>query len=160
MLSSLPNTVKMKEKSDVDSYEGNQSTYLGMGVEKVSDSDCDVLVLDSNDYEDKINHIEFPHGRTRHRNGALTGEGQSISRSALGKLMRIARIARPGAIYDDSAAARTSPKAELSKKMKKLGGEIPEIEDLTREKKTISGICLDLRNSYRENKCMLIRRTF
>ena len=35
----------------------------------------------------------------------LTGNEQSICRSELGKLMRIARIARPGAIYDATSAA-------------------------------------------------------
>ena len=37
----------------------------------------------------------------------LTEEEQSLMRSELGKLMWLARIARPGAIYDASAAARS-----------------------------------------------------
>ena len=86
----------------------------------MSDSDFEGLVLDPNDYEDGINHIAIPHERTRHRNGALTEADQSIFRSVLGKLTRIARIARPEAIYDPSAAARTFPNAELSEKMKKV----------------------------------------
>ena len=43
----------------------------------------------------------------------LTENDQTISRSELGKLMWIARIARPGAIYDASAAAQTFSTAEL-----------------------------------------------
>ena len=102
----------MEEKFEVCRYGGNQSTYLGTEIEKVSDSDFEGLVLDSNDYEDKINHIEIPHERTRQRNGALTEECQAISRSVLGELMRIARIARPEAIGDASAAARTFPRRQ------------------------------------------------
>ena len=64
-------------------------------------------IPDSDNYEDEINHIEIPHGRTRRGNDALTGEEQTITRSGLGKLMRVARIARPGAICDASAAAQT-----------------------------------------------------
>ena len=54
-----------------------------------------------------VDHIEIPHERPRQRNDALMVEEQAIFRSGLGKLMRIARIARPGAIYDASAAAQT-----------------------------------------------------
>ena len=47
------------------------------------------------------------------RNDALTEE-QSILRSELGKLMRIARIGLPGAIYDASAAAQTFAGGEMA----------------------------------------------
>ena len=43
----------------------------------------------------------------------LTGNEQTILRSELWKIMRIARIARPGAIYDASALAQTSPTGEM-----------------------------------------------
>ena len=65
------------------------------------------VILDPNNYEGGINHIEIPHERKRHRNEAITEEDHSIFRSELGKLMWIARIGRPGAIYDASAAAQT-----------------------------------------------------
>ena len=78
-----------------------------MEVGKVRDSDSEWVIPDSNNYEGEINHIEIPHERTRHRHGALTEEEQSILRSELGELMWIARISRPGAIYDDSVAAQT-----------------------------------------------------
>ena len=74
---------KMKAKFEVDRYGGNQSIYLGVGVKKMSDSDSDGLVLDTNDYEDKINHIEISLERSRQRNEALTEEEQSILRSEL-----------------------------------------------------------------------------
>ena len=77
-----------------------------MKIEKVSGSDPDGVILDPDNYEGGINHIEIPHERARHRNGALMA-GQTILRSELGKLMRIARIPRPGAIYDSSVAAQT-----------------------------------------------------
>ena len=71
------------------------------------DSDSECVILDSDNYEGEINHIEISHARTRQRNEALTEEDQTISRSELGKLMWVARIARPGAIYDAPAAAQT-----------------------------------------------------
>ena len=55
----------------------------------------------------KINHIEIYHERTRAPKEQSTEDEQTILRSELGKLMRIARIARPGEIYDDSAAEQT-----------------------------------------------------
>ena len=51
--------------------------------------------------------IEIPHGRIKKRTDGLAEEEQSTLRSKLGELMRIARISRPGAIYDASGAART-----------------------------------------------------
>ena len=65
----------------------------------MTDSDCEGIISYSDNYEGEINHIEIPHERTKKRNESLTEE-QSILRSGLGELMRIARIARPGAIYD------------------------------------------------------------
>ena len=107
----------------------------------MSDSDFNGLVLDSDDYEGKINHIETPHGRTRNRNGALSEADQSILRSALRKLMRIARIGRPEAIYDASAAARTFTDGRTIGGNEE-SGEISEIEEenLTRERQTIFGL--------------------
>ena len=78
-----------------------------MEIGKVSDSDFEGLILDSDNYEDKIDQIEIAHERENQRNGSLTEASQSILRSELWKLMRIARTARPGAIYDASAAAQT-----------------------------------------------------
>ena len=58
------------------------------------------IISDYNNYEGRINQIEIPHERARRRNDALTEEEeQTILRSKLGKLMWVARIARPGAIY-------------------------------------------------------------
>ena len=97
----------MGEKFEVYSYGWNKATYLWMEIEKVSGSDSEGVILDSDNYEDKINHIEISHETTRQRNDALADAAQTISRSELWKLMWIARIARPGAIYDASAAALT-----------------------------------------------------
>ena len=97
----------MREKFEVDICEGNKSTYLGMGIEKVSNAELEGVILDSDNYEGEISHIEIPHERTRQPDEALAEADQAISRSELGKLMRAARIARPGAIYAASAAAQT-----------------------------------------------------
>ena len=67
------------------------------------------MVLDSNKYEGGINHIVNPHGRMMAPGEILTGNEQTALRSELGKLMWIARIARPGAIYDASVPAQTYP---------------------------------------------------
>ena len=45
--------------------------------------------------------------------GILTGNEKAALRSELAKLMWIARIARPGAIYDASASAQTFPGEEM-----------------------------------------------
>ena len=63
------------------------------------------VALDSNNYEG-VNHIEIPHERTRAPSEQSAEDEQTILRSELGKLMWIARIAPPCAIYDDSAAAQ------------------------------------------------------
>merc|ERR1712114_101576 len=64
------------------------------------------IILDSDNYEGKINHIEISHARSKQKDDFLTEEEQSIMRSELGKLMWLSRIARPGAIYDAPAAAQ------------------------------------------------------
>ena len=46
-----------------------------MGVKKATDSDFESIILDPNNYEEKINKIEIPHERAMRWNGALTGEG-------------------------------------------------------------------------------------
>ena len=119
----------MEGKFEVGRYEENRTTYLGAKIKNVGDSTFDGLVLDSDDYEDKINHTEMPHGRTRHRNGALTGEEKAISRSKLGKSMWVARIARPVAIYDASAAAQTSTEGEIIEE----SGESEEISEIEKK---------------------------
>ena len=62
--------------------------------------------MDSNNYEGKINHIEISQARSKQKGDFLTEEEQSAMRSELGKLMWLARIARPDAIYNASAAAQ------------------------------------------------------
>ena len=80
-----------------------------MGVGEVSGADSEGVIPDSDNYEVEINHIEISHERARQRNGALAEAEQTILRSELGKLMWVARIARPGAIYGASAAAQKFP---------------------------------------------------
>ena len=69
-----------------------------MKIEKIDTPDFKGVVLDSNNYEDKVNHIEISHARSKQKDDFLTEAEQSIMRSELGKLMWIARIARPDAI--------------------------------------------------------------
>ena len=80
-----------------------------MQIAKVSDGEFGGIALESGNYEGEINHIGISYERTRAPKEPLTEDEQTILRSDLGKLMRVARIARPGAIYDDSAAAETFP---------------------------------------------------
>ena len=75
-------------------------------------SDFEGLVSDPYNYDGGISKIEIPHEWAERRNGALTEE-QSIYRSELGTLKWVARIGRPGAIYDASAAARTFADGEM-----------------------------------------------
>ena len=76
-------------------------------MSKVDNGDLDRVASGSGKYEGEVNHIEIPHARTRAPKEPLGAAGKTTSRSEIGKLMRIARIARPGAIYDASAAAHT-----------------------------------------------------
>ena len=99
-------TFRMKEKFEVDSFEENKAIYLGVKIEKVGTPEFKGVILDPNNYEDKINHVEISHARSKEKDDCLTEEEQSVMRSELGKLMWLARIARPDAIYDVSAAAQ------------------------------------------------------
>ena len=116
---------------------------------EINDSDFSGVVSDSNKYEGRINHIEISHERTRTPEEPLTEAEQSTSRSELWKLMRSARIARPGAVYDASAAAQTFSDGEiiefLEKGMKfwKMGRKISRVV----KKKKIPNTCRDLPNS-------------
>ena len=48
----------------------------------------------------------IPHARSKEKDDFLNEREQSVMRSELVKLMRLARIDRPDAIYDASAAAQ------------------------------------------------------
>ena len=100
----------MEEKFEVDTFEENKATYIGMEIEKIDTPDFKGVILDSNNYEDEINRIEIPHRRSKQKDDFLTEEEQSVMRSELGKLMWLARIARPDAIYDASATAQNFAK--------------------------------------------------
>ena len=69
--------------------------------------------MGSDKYDGEINHIEIPHARTRTPEEPLAEAGRANFRSELGKLMWIARIARPGVIYDALAAAQTFSDGEI-----------------------------------------------
>ena len=97
------------KKFEVDSYGVNKATYLGMEIEKASNSKFEGITPDPNNYEDRNNHNAISHERTRQPDEALTQDGQAIVRSELWKSMWVARIARRGAIYDESADAQTRP---------------------------------------------------
>ena len=92
---------------------GNGATYIGMEIMGVKNEDFDGVVLDSNKYENKISQIEIPRDRMITPNELLKEAEQTILRSDLGKLMRIARSARPNAIYDASAESQTFSTDEM-----------------------------------------------
>ena len=94
----------MDGKFEVGIYGGNKATYLRMKSDKVSNDEFAGIIPDSDNYEGEINHIGISRERTRHPDEALTGEANSVLRSELGELMR---IARPDSIYDASVATRT-----------------------------------------------------
>ena len=71
----------MKDKCEVDSYEGNEATYLGMKIPKVNDGDFEGVVLVQGKYVNKLNQIEIPHGRMLTPNGPLAEAEQAILRS-------------------------------------------------------------------------------
>ena len=61
---------------DVDSYGGNKETFPGMGIAKLGDSDSVCVILDSDNYADKINQIEIPNGRMEIIADVLRGENK------------------------------------------------------------------------------------
>ena len=85
-----------------------------MKIEKIDTPDFKGVILDSNNYEDKINHIEISQARSKQKDDFLTYEEQSAMRSEIGKLTWLARIARPGAIYDSPAATRNFANFKLA----------------------------------------------
>ena len=82
-------------------------------ISKVNSADFNGIDVGSNKYEDKINTIEISHARTRTPNVPLGESGLAILRLELGKLMWIARVARPGVMYDALAAAQTFPGGKM-----------------------------------------------
>ena len=56
----------------------------GWKLENGGDPDSEGIILDPDNYEGEINHIEISHERKRRRNDALTEAEQTISRSELG----------------------------------------------------------------------------
>ena len=111
----------MEERFDVARYGGNKETYLCMETAKAGDPDFEGLILDTDNYEDKINHIGIPHGRSKNAAEALPEVEQATLQSELWKLMRIARTARPGAICDASAADRTFTEVGIGDSEMELG---------------------------------------
>ena len=73
-------TQRVKEKFEVGRFGANEATYMGMKNSKIKNDDFEGIVLDSNGYEDKINHIEVPHERMMAIGGILTENEQTISR--------------------------------------------------------------------------------
>ena len=107
----------------------NGSTYLGMKIAKVNNGEFGWVALDANNYEGRINHIEISHERTREPNEPSAEDKQKILRSELGKLIFVARIVSPGAIYDDAAAAQTFPDGGLMEVLDRGGGILENGED-------------------------------
>ena len=60
-------TFRMKEKFEVDAFEENNAVYLGMKIEKVDTNDVTGIILDSNNCEGEINHIEISHARSKQK---------------------------------------------------------------------------------------------
>ena len=55
----------MKGKFGVDFFGWNKAIYLGVELEKIDTPEFKGVILDSNNYEDKINRIEIPHARSK-----------------------------------------------------------------------------------------------
>ena len=92
-----------------------------MWVTKTNSEESDGIILDSDNYEGGIKHIEISYERTRTPDEPSTEDEETISRAELGKLMWVARIASPGAIYDSSAAALTFSGGELFDVLERCG---------------------------------------
>ena len=47
-------------KFEVDTFEGNKAKYICMEIEKIDTPDFKGVILDPNNYEGEIKHIEIP----------------------------------------------------------------------------------------------------
>ena len=77
--------------------------------------------MERNGYGGKIEYFGISHDRTGTPHEPLKGSELSISRTELGKLTWVARMARPDLIYDVAAAAQVFSKGEIT-----AGGEEKE----------------------------------
>ena len=128
-----------ERKTEAGRYGETNRLMLAMKIPKVNNGNFNGTILGPNNNEGEINHIGISHERTQRTRAPkepLTEEAQAILRSELGRLMWAARIARPGAIYDDSAAAQTFSDGELMNVLEIGGGilgneekEAPEDEE-------------------------------
>ena len=105
-----------------------------------SDSEC--IILDSDNYEGG----NYPSWNSARKGEAaewgFNGSRGTILRSELGALMWVAWIARPGAIYDESSAAKTASEGQVIDSL--VGNEdIPEREEKedSQKERMISGTC-------------------
>ena len=81
---------------------------MGPKITQVENADSLACIkLGSNGYGNKIQDISTSRGWARRKGDFSTFEAQFALRSELWKLMRIARIATPGALHGASAASRT-----------------------------------------------------
>ena len=101
-------TERMECYCAVGISECNDAIYLGVGITKDENGNrfaC--IILRPNDYEGESKDISMlPEGANR-AGDFLDLEEKFALRSEFTKLMRLARIARPGVLYDASVSART-----------------------------------------------------
>ena len=109
----------MESEYGAEVFDGDGSIYLDMVRKKVSNEfigRCGIfdgsrtftgVTSSSNDYEGEIQCTPILPGRAKQKNEPLTEDGRFVLRSELGELMRIVRIARPGALYGASVSAQT-----------------------------------------------------
>ena len=107
-----------------------------MEISKVNSEDPDGIVAGSNKYEEEIHTIEIPQARTRTPNEPLAESEQSNLRLELGKLMWIARVARPGVMCDALAAAQTFSDGEMIDFLDKGDGILENGEKRSKERKS------------------------
>ena len=116
---------RLENEFGVNSLDGGESIYLCVGVKKTPiEFDGDVNISDgartsqgvtsrSGNYEDAIRYITISPLRSMQEGEHLTEDGQIALRSELlAGLMRIARIARPGALYYSLVSGQTSKETD------------------------------------------------
>ena len=112
--------MRIQEELGAGSYEDNDSVFFGMKIIKKKNEVPQGISTSTNDSEDKIKLIEISHGRTRTPHEPLKDKELSIFQTEIGKLTRIARMARPDLMYDIFDEARTfSKKDKIGEKSEK-----------------------------------------
>ena len=121
-------------------------------------ADSEGIILDSNNFEGEINHIEIPHERKRQPDESLTEEDHSISRAELGKSMCVLRELRSRARFTTHRPPRELSQVENNRRFgREMGISENGKRNVFGKKENDSVDIPGFHNLHRGNKMALTR---